>query len=264
MKIVLYIVRILSVFCLFLLFGTGISYSEPERVENQSIVVIELFTSQGCNLCPPADDILGEFSRQENVLALSYSVDYWNYLGWEDTLAMEDCTVRQKKYNLSLGKSGVYTPQMIIQGRYDVIGSKRDRVHEMVDRVRINNGKPQQASPEMSFDLSGDMIDLKIGTHDSDSPATIWIIGYDYERTVSIKRGELGGQVRKYHNVVQAIKRIGSWTGEEIKLTLSRGDIGDGEYDAYALILQTRETGPIIAAVKLKTVSYATTSGLSP
>lgn len=107
------------------------------------------------------------------------------------------------------------------------------------------------AGPEITFDLSGDMIDLRISAHEYETSATIWVIGYDYEKTINIKSGELGGQVRKYHNVVQAIKRIGSWMGEEIKLTLSKKDIGEDEYDAYALLLQAQETGPIITAAKL-------------
>ncbi len=219
---------------------------------DKNLVVVELFTSQGCNLCPPADAILADFSTQENILALSYSVDYWNYLGWVDTLAKPECTLRQKKYNTSLGKNGVYTPQMIIQGAHDIIGSQGSQANKMVDLVRINATELQRQDLEITFDLMGDMIDLKIGTHETETPATIWVIGYDYIKTVNIQKGELGGQVREYHNVVQSIKRVGSWTGEEVRLTLSRNDIGDGEYDAYALLLQAQETGPIIAAAKLK------------
>lgn len=254
MKMFLLISRILSVFCILLLSGISISYAETARAgdSDHDLVVVELFTSQGCNLCPPADDILAEFSKKENILALSYSVDYWNYLGWEDTLAKPECTIRQKKYNITLGKNGVYTPQMIIQGDHDVIGSRLDLINNLVDTARRNAREHQLTEPEIIFDLTGDMIDLSISGRGNESSATIWIIGYDYEKTVNIKRGELGGQIRKYHNVVQAIKRIGSWTGKDIKLTLSRQDIGESEYDAYALLLQAHETGPIIAAAKLQ------------
>lgn len=253
MNIVLYILRILSVFYIFLLSTASLSYGEAEKVKDSSqrLVVMELFTSQGCNLCPPADDILAEFSTQENILALSYSVDYWNYLGWEDTLARPACTMRQKKYNIALGKNGVYTPQMVIQGDHDVIGSRRDLVDKMVQDARSNADGHQLSGLEITFDLTGDMIDLKIGSHENRTPVTIWVIGYDFERTVTIKGGELAGQVRKYHNVVQAIKQMGSWRGQEVKLTLSRQDIGPKKYDSYALLLQAGETGPIIAAVKL-------------
>ncbi|MCK5426013.1 MAG: DUF1223 domain-containing protein [Emcibacter sp.] len=213
---------------------------------------MELFTSQGCNLCPPADDILTEFSKQENILALSYSVDYWNYLGWEDTLARPECTLRQKKYNITLGKNGIYTPQMIIQGDHDVIGSRQDLIDKMVEDVRQTTRDYQPTGLDITFDLTGGMIDLRISGNENETSATIWIVGYDFEKTVNIKRGELSGQVRKYHNVVQAIKRIGRWTGEDVKLTLSRKDIGDVNYDAYALLLQAHETGPIIAAAKLR------------
>lgn len=254
MKIFLLISRILSVFCILLLSGISSSYAGAARAQgnDQQLVVVELFTSQGCNLCPPADDILAEFSKQENILALSYSVDYWNYLGWEDTLAKPECTLRQKKYNIALGKNGVYTPQMIIQGDHDVIGSRQDLITKMIEDARQSAGDYHLTGLDITFNLTGDMIDLRISAPDAKRQATIWIIGYDFEKTVTIKRGELGGQIRKYHNVVQAIKRIGSWTGEDIKLTLSKQDIGDENYDSYALLLQAHETGPIIAAAKLK------------
>lgn len=252
MKMILPMVRILSIFCGAMLWtisaGTGPAHGESS---DENIVVVELFTSQGCSSCPPADDVLAEFSEQDNVLALSYSVDYWNYLGWKDTLAMTDCTVRQQKYNISLGKNGIYTPQMIIQGNHDLIGSRRSLARQTVTQTRMNM-QPRQR-PEISFDPSGNMINLTISPG-ADSPvttATIWIIGYDYEKTVTITKGELSGQVRKYHNVVQAIKRIGSWTGGDTRLTLSRQDIGERDYDGYALLLQASETGPIIAAAKL-------------
>jgi hypothetical protein len=247
-------VRILSVFLIFVVFGanlnTGLALAVSETTDGvtQDLVVVELFTSQGCNSCPPADEVLAKLSMRKDVLALSYSVDYWNYLGWKDTLAQPDCTIRQRKYNISLGKNGVYTPQMIIQGARDVIGSKGDLVRQMITDTRPD----QQANVDITFDQSGDMIDLRIGASDGEPAATIWVIGYDFQKTVDIRGGENAGQTRTYHNVVQSIKRIGSWMGQEVRLTLSRQDLGKGNYDAYALLLQSRETGPIIAAVKLK------------
>ncbi len=254
MNIVLHMVRILSVFLIFAVLGinmnTGAAQARSDvRDEGgQGLVVVELFTSQGCNSCPPADEVLAKLSMRKDVLALSYSVDYWNYLGWKDTLAQPDCTIRQRKYNISLGKNGVYTPQMIIQGARDVIGSKGGLVRQMISETIPD----RMADLDIIFDQSGDMIDLRIGANDAKSTATIWVIGYDFQKTVNIRGGENAGQTRTYHNVVQSIKRIGSWMGQEVRLTLSRQDLGKGNYDAYALLLQSRETGPIIAAVKLK------------
>ncbi len=257
MKIVLHMIRILSVFCISL-FVTGhmsLLYADQMsgKASSQPLVVVELFTSQGCSSCPPADELLARLSRQKNILALGFSVDYWNYLGWKDTLARPDCTIRQKKYNKSLGKSGVYTPQMIIQGRHDVIGSRENLVQNILDQTRTEL-QAQHPGPRIIFAEHGDMIDLKIGAgvREGDVPATIWVIGYDFERTVNIKKGEMAGQVRKYRNVVQSIKHIGHWTGKEIKLALSKDNMGERQYDGYALILQNKETGPIIAAAKLK------------
>jgi len=247
--------KILSVFyaVMFLTFSISRAASPDGNTSPQNLVVVELFTSQGCSSCPPADDVLAGFSRQADILALSYSVDFWDYLGWKDTFAQPDCVIRQRKYNVSLGKSGIYTPQMIIQGARDLVGSRQRIAKRVVARMRADMTAQQPATPDIIFTLSGNMIDLRIGPRrtGSDIRATIWVIGYDYEKTVTITGGELKGQIRKYHNVVQAIKRIGSWRGEDIRLTLSRQDIGERDYDGYALLLQTRETGPIIAAAKL-------------
>ncbi len=226
------------------------SASEKDVVE--PLIVVELFTSQGCSSCPPADEILAELSQQKNILALSYSVDYWNYLGWKDTLAQPDCSLRQKAYNKSLGLGGVYTPQMVVQGRRDVIGSRADLVAKFIDQAKIT--LQEVSAPEIIFMRRGDMMFLNISASAlrNNAPATIWVIGYDFKKIVPIKKGELAGQVRTYHNVVRSIKRLGSWMGEETRLSLSPEDLGSGKYDAYAVLLQAQETGPIITAAKLK------------
>lgn len=260
MKILLYVSKALSVCFLSVIIAASLSISHADSIaanaNGQNLVVVELFTSQGCNSCPPADAVLADFSTQENVLALSYSIDYWDYLGWKDTLGQPECTARQKKYNATMGKSGVYTPQMIIQGSQDLIGSQGGLADEMVKRARQNITELQPAGFAMSFEYMDEMIDLKINASANDGKvekaATIWIIGYDFEETVTIDSGELKGQTRKYHNVVKSIKRIGSWMGEEIKLTLSKQDLGDAEYDAYAVLLQHDEIGPIIAAARIE------------
>lgn len=215
----------------------------------QKLVVVELFTSQGCSSCPPADDLLAELGKGENILALSYSVDYWNFLGWEDTFSQPDCTLRQKKYNNALGKNGVYTPQMIIQGAGDLVGSRRDLANRMISAARKKTA--HYPAPEITFETDGDMINLNIAAIKDKPKGTIWVIGYNKMESVDILRGEQAGHRRSYHNVVHAIKRIGSWMGQEVKLTLSKADIGRKAYDAYALLLQDGEVGPIIAAAKL-------------
>lgn len=245
----------LSIFCLMTLFSITAApahaFSNGDENAAGGLVVLELFTSQGCNSCPPADDILAAYSRRDNILALSFSVDYWNYLGWKDTLAQPDCTERQKKYNAALGKSGVYTPQLIIQGAQEVVGSKKERIDAIVTATFHELKNRRQTAPRISFAPVDDMIELWIGAGENAENATIWIIGYDFEKTVKIRGGELKGQVRSYHNVVRSIKRVGSWMGQEIKLTLSEDDLGGGGHDAYALLLQQGEVGPILTAARL-------------
>jgi len=256
MKIIIQNLRNLYILCLFGLLVVAAPFSHADDMP-QRLTVAELFTSQGCNSCPPADDVLAGLVGQKNILALSYSVDYWNYLGWKDTLAKPACGRRQKAYNRALGKSGVYTPQMIIQGTYDLVGSQAAAIHQKIAEVDISQKKKlksgSEVEPKLSFIAQQNMIFLKIsrGKLGEKIAATIWIIAYDFEKTVTITKGELKGQRRKYHNVVQSIKRVGSWMGDDIKLTLSYGDIGTEKYDGYAVLLQTNETGPIISAAKL-------------
>lgn len=256
MKIALHIYRILWIFCISLYLGTSVSPSYGKTVTGTNLIVVELFTSQGCSACPPADMMIAGLKAETDILALSYAVDYWNYLGWTDTFAQPDCTIRQRKYNRVLGKSGVYTPQMIIQGQYDVVGSHKAQIRQIIRTSRKNQQEKAGTAPDISFDpfsvnSGGDMIELKISAGAYGQMATIWIMGYDFVKKVHITGGELSGQQRSYHNVVTSIKRVGSWMGEEIKLTLSRDDIGMGQNDAYAVILQQGEHGPILAARKL-------------
>jgi len=242
---------IVHIFCLFP-FLTAYSLHAEERAE--TLTVVELFTSQGCNACPPADNILKELAQDESLLALSYAVDYWDYLGWKDTFSDPENTKRQKKYNKSLGKNRVYTPQMIIQGQKDAVGSHASDIQEKI--LWAKNLAPE--GPWLDFRAMGHMLSLSIGADKLrtektvPSTATVWMVCYDREKSIHIKGGELKGRVKSYHNIVRALRRMGSWMGQEIKLTLEKRDLYEEDCSSYAVILQQDETGPILAAARLE------------
>ncbi|WP_417316690.1 DUF1223 domain-containing protein [Emcibacter sp.] len=210
--------------------------------------MVELFTSQGCSSCPPADELLRELSQRDDILALSYSVDYWNYLGWKDVFSRPEFTKRQKDYNRLLSKGEVYTPQMIINGRNAVVGSRRDMIEKY---LTAEHGVPING-PGIILGIQDNMINLTIGDGAIDEPASIWLVAYDSTRTVKIRSGELAGQTRHYSNVVRGLKHIGSWTGREVMLSLDPDKAAAEKCDNYAILVQQKDTGTILSAARIR------------
>ena len=204
-----------------------------------SPVLVELFTSQGCNSCPPADRILGDLKSRPDVLALSFHVTYWDRLGWQDTFGLEASTNRQRAYAAWLDARGLYTPQMVIGGRIDVVGSRRGRVREAIELLSRN---AQQGVP---VTIAGDQ--LRIGKGASDH-ATIWLFGIDHEHDVSIWRGENRGRTIRYHNVVREVTEIGRWSGDAVNLPLPLSRLVIDGRDSAAVVVQRADTGEILAA----------------
>lgn len=198
-------------------------------------VVVELFTSQGCSSCPPANERVRNIAKNDGVIALSYSVDYWDYLGWKDTFADRSFTERQVAYALTLGRRAPYTPQIVINGRED--GPR-------FDEAAVLNG-PLGAGPVL--DVVNNDGDLKLTlTSSGDVPvdATIWLVTYQPgEQTVSVKGGENRGRQMHLVNVVTDIEDLGSWDGRP---SYDVPELDTGE--AYAILLQSGGTGPILAA----------------
>ena len=213
--------------------------------------VIELFTSQGCSSCPSADKLLGEYADRDDVLALSYNVDYWDYLGWKDTLASHDNSQRQRDYSVARGDGAVYTPQAVIDGRNHVTGSQRDAI----DTALANNRGSLSVPIDLS--LSGDAVTVHIGAAPSDMPhATLWLVMYDRAVTVPIARGENSGETITYSNVVRKLRPIAMWTGAAMSVDLSRSEIEHAKADRCAVLLQTEVKdglpGPILGAATIR------------
>ena len=170
-------------------------------------VVVELFTSQGCSSCPPADAYLSELARtRPDVLALAFHVTYWNSLGWTDPFALSAATDRQRAYAGVLG-SEVYTPQMVVDGRTDIVGS--DREAAAADIARAASDEPAPVAVDVMRTQAGLRIEVGAGQ----GAARVWLIGYDSSHRTAVGRGENGGRTLVESNIVRAVASVGTWTG---------------------------------------------------
>ncbi|HAC59213.1 DUF1223 domain-containing protein [Parvibaculum sp.] len=209
-------------------------------------VVVELFTSQGCSSCPPADAYLRDLAKRTDVIALSYNVDYWDYLGWKDTLASLAHTERQRAYARTLGLSGVYTPQIVVNGIAEGVGSRR---HEI--EPALESAKPLPVS--ISFTGEGDALSLSVGPGETpERPATLWLVRYTKEERVEISRGENRGRTVAYAHAVRELTPIGMWKGQAMELTLPKSDLLTRGFEGCAALLQAGDGGPILGAARME------------
>lgn len=227
--------RTLKTLCLL-----GVMAVQPVAAAN--LTVVELYTSQGCSSCPPADAFLGELAKRDDVLALSFHVDYWDYIGWKDVFASPANTERQRAYARRFGISYVYTPQMVVHGTAQMTGS---------DRPAVLNGIAQaQAMPaiqiEMSRDASG--VRASLPAYPKAGQASVYAILFDREHSTSIRRGENGGRKIKYSNVVRKLERLTGWSGEATTVTLP---VDEQTGEACAVIVQSDMTGMVLGAATL-------------
>ena len=205
-----------------------------------NVVLVELFTSQGCSSCPPADKTLAELADRDDVLALSLHVDYWNYLGWQDTFAQAEHTQRQAEYRDKLGSRVLFTPQIVVDGTRSVPGYKRAMIDSAIAQAAET---PDPASIEIGSENG--MLHAEITGDRTHGPGTIWVASYDQAATVKIDRGENTGRTFTYRNVVEKLMKVGPWqaNGPE-KFPLPQPGPGEG----IAVWLQDDSTGRILAA----------------
>ncbi|MGH6914086.1 MAG: DUF1223 domain-containing protein [Geminicoccales bacterium] len=205
--------------------------------------MVELVTSQGCNSCPPADRLLGELAGRDDVLPLSFHVTYWDRLGWPDTFGLEDSTRRQELYADWLGERRVYTPQIVIGGPIDVVGSARGRVLDAIELLRGH----APSGPPLTI-AQGRL--LAVGTGDPVA-AAIWLVAFDGHHDVTIERGENRGRTLRYHQVVRELTRLGDWHGRAIELDLPLAALSAAARDGAAVLVQRLRDGAILAAARL-------------
>ena len=198
----------------------GIS-SGLEAAEQKAVV--ELFTSQGCSSCPPADAYLGELAQRDDVLALSFHVDYWNYIGWRDPFSKRQWSARQREYGRNLHRRYVYTPQMVIDGAAEAVGSKRAQVARLI-KAALGRKKLDVELDHLDRDTLRIRVPAEAGY--TGSNATVWLAFYDQERTTAIEAGENDGTTLTNTNIVHSMARIGDWHGEAKDWTLPVEAVG--------------------------------------
>ena len=209
--------------------------------------VVEMFTSQGCSSCPPADEILSGYAASEDVLALSWHVDYWNYLGWKDTFSDAAFTDRQQRYAVSFKRRGVYTPQAVVNGRNHVVGSRRADIEQLkTSYAASGKGLTVPIKTERSSDK------IRIFAKADAGEALLWIVYYNREEKVKIQRGENRGRTIAYHNVVRDYSMLGMMKDGSVDVTLPLAEMKKKGHDACAILLQrttkSGTPGPIIGA----------------
>jgi hypothetical protein len=214
--------------------------------ETRPRAVVELFTSQGCSSCPPADAVLSELARDPGVVALSMPVDYWDYLGWKDTLARPGFSQRQKAYAEQRGDRQVYTPQAIVNGVKHALGSDRSAIEAAAASSREHGalGVPVTMSEQ------GDTIHVEVGARPGAS-ATLWLMPFTRQAEVTIGRGENKGRSVTYCNVVRSMTKVGDWTGEARSFDVPASAARVASADSYAVLLQGgsgERPGPVLGA----------------
>jgi hypothetical protein len=221
----------------------------PAHAEPKAVV--ELFTSQGCSSCPPADKILGELAKDPSVIALSLPIDYWDYLGWKDTLADSRFSARQKAYSHMRGDRDVYTPQVVVNGAAHVIGSDRARIEGAIKDTG-KTGKVMSLPVTMS--LSGKQLTVSVAAaKDANTPTRgeIWLCSISKAVPIAIGRGENSGREVVYHNVVRNLLKVGDWNGSAGSWTVPLDSVMHDGIDAAAVLVQDGsrdKPGPMLGA----------------
>jgi hypothetical protein len=204
--------------------------------------VVELFTSQGCSSCPPADRLLGELAGRTDVIALAYHVDYWNNLGWHDRFSFADATARQRAYARALALSSVYTPQMVVDGARDVVGSDRAEV------MAALAGKRDGVAPALA--AADGRLTVSLPALEGGADAAVTLVGFAREAETKVARGENAGRTLREFDIVRAVHSLGSWDGaaRQFRFDLSRlpPDCSD-----VAVLVQRGGNGPMVGAATL-------------
>lgn len=222
----------------------------PAHAADDRPTVVELYTSQGCGSCISADAYLQQLSKRDDVIALTFPVTYWDYLGWKDTLAKPEYDARQRAYAMAANSGDIYTPQIIIDGIHREVASQTEVIDEVI-AFQIGARKASVAidlwpgNKTIAVNVASGT--LPVGTQS----ATILLIHYDARQSVTIDKGENAGKQLSYGNVVRTLTPIGVWQGEATGLTLPIRDFRRAGYSGIAVLLQVDDAGPILGAAKM-------------
>lgn len=218
---------------------------------DKPLTVIELFTSQSCYSCPPAEAYLGELAEETDIVALEYHVDYWNRINygrhgrWVDEFSTPEMTQRQRSYNVAIRDTGsVYTPQMVIDGREEAVGSRRREVQNLVKKVRRDD------QPRVTVDVSGaDHGGISIALPDVHSGgADVWLVTFIRKNTTQVVRGENHGKTLTSHNIVRKLRHVGEWDGTTATFHVSKDELALEVGQGCAVLVQDERPGPVLGA----------------
>jgi len=221
------------------LFGLALSLLPTIALAGERPVVVELFTSQGCSSCPPANAFLNEMSnRRADVLPLAFHVTYWDRLGWKDPFSFEAATARQDRYGHRFG-DGSYTPEIVVDGSVGLVGSYRDEVNAAIEQAK----RDRRTAADINMGRVGEKVTIRIeaGT----GSGKVLLIGFDHEHTTKIARGENGGQTLTESNVVRSIRPVGEWSGKPLQI-----DERLPEGQEAAVVIESPD-GRIVGAARL-------------
>jgi len=233
-------------FVLFALSASG--QAQPPAGNSRMPVLLELYTSQGCSSCPPADELLNAWRDKPGVITLSFNVDYWNYLGWRDTLSSPENSARQRDYAMSRGDGRVYTPQMVVDGLAHVNGANEAAI-EMAMRRATRRLQDVKVPITMRADGKSLVLDIGAAPKTSDMrEATVWLVVAKDKETVAIRRGENRGKKITYSHPVRELTPIGMWKGEQMTLRLPLDELQTIGGDCLVAMLQVEGLGPILGA----------------
>jgi hypothetical protein len=227
--------RIVMVRCCFALVVVACATATQSLAQSEPRAVIELFTSQGCSSCPPADKLLGQFAADPSLVAMSLPVDYWDYLGWKDTLAQRGHWKREQAYARARGDGQVYTPQAVVNGVLHVVGSDKDAIEHAIEKSRENAAA---LSLPVTLAVADGSVTVNVPAG-KDVGSEVWLCPITKAVTVAIGRGENRGRTITYHNVVRRWLKLGDWSGKSLTWKTPVKDFQNGEIDAVAVVVQS-------------------------
>jgi hypothetical protein len=233
---------------LFSLIATALGFVTLQSANAEPRAVIELFTSQGCSSCPAADKLLSELQSDPAFIPLSLAIDYWDYLGWKDTLALPGHTIRQRAYSQMRGDREIYTPQAVVNGVAQTIGSDRAGIESAVAQS-YSNATP--LSVPLALTVGNERVAVNIPARKDVASGEVWLCPVTASVAVGIGRGENRGRTITYTNVVRKWIKLGTWSGKNETFTVPVDAIRGDNIDAVAVILQTgsaAQPGAIIGA----------------
>jgi hypothetical protein len=240
-----------------LVFGSALANASEPRA------VLELFTSQGCSSCPTADKLLGELAGDPSLVAVSVPIDYWDYLGWKDTLASPAHSARQRAYARVRGDRQVYTPQIVVNGSTHVLGSDRSAVERA---ITVTDRNAAIMSVPVLIAVGGNYLNVKVAAGKEHVGGEVWLCPLAQSVPVEIGRGENHGRTVTYHNVVRRWLKLGDYTGTDAVWNVPIADILGDDIDGAAVLVQqgSHEKPGIILGAAFAPVARQTTEVREP